>query len=63
MIHKEDCKEGCCPAAQACWRCNVRGNSVGSTEQQITTGQQGRSHHYSIKHNKESIFPDLIVHD
>ena len=44
------------------WR-DVRSESITPTQQQITAGYQGHHSHSRVKHNKENIFPYLIVHD
>ena len=56
-------KEHSNPTAQADrWR-DVRSESITPTQQQITAGYQGHHSHSRVKHNKENIFPYLIVHD
>ena len=57
MIHYEDGKEGCRAAAQAYGRRDVRGNGIGPTEQQVTTGHHSYSRYYCIKHDIERVFP------
>ena len=56
-------KEHSNPTAQTDrWR-DVRSESITPTQQQITAGYQGHHCHSRVKHNKENIFPYLIVHD
>jgi hypothetical protein len=63
VIQGDGCKEHCSPAAQAYWWRDFTVKSIAIPKQQIAAGYCGHSYHYSVKHDKDRVLSDFLVHD